>query len=177
MPFLTFSDNILFDLFSGMNFYDFFIFIVWFALANVIELYHLQQPEVATFSTETALHFVYNLKSIRNVASKMITTEAFTTENLHSISEDNRNAFSNVKQILEEESFRRLLVTLSQAYEHIDRGQRHCLKSSTSYQKSCLSAICLNSDCNVVDHIISLISEVCVPADLVTLIDSSLSDG
>ena len=107
----------------------------------------------------------------------MLTTEAFTTENLRSISEDNRNAFSNVKQILEEESFRRLLVTLSQAYEHIDRGQRHCLKSSTSYQKSCLSAICLNSDCNVVDHIISLISEVCVPADLVTLIDSALSDG
>jgi len=176
MPFLTFSDNILFDLFSGMNFYDFFIFIVRFALANVIELYHVQQPEVATFSTETALHFVYNLKSIRNVASKMITTEAFTTENLRSISEDNRNAFSNVKQILEE-SFRRLLVTLSQAYEHIDRGQRHCLKSSTSYQKSCLSVICLKSDCNVVDHIISLIGEVCVPADLVTLIDSSLSDG
>ena len=60
--------NILFDLFSGMNFYDFFIFIVRFALANVIELYHVQQPEVATFSTETAHHFVYNLKSIRNVA-------------------------------------------------------------------------------------------------------------
>jgi len=100
-----------------MNFYDFFIFIVRFALANVIELYHVQQPEVATFSTETALHFVYNLKSIRNVASKILTTEAFTTENLRSISEDNRNAFSNVKQILEEESFRRLLVILSKAYE------------------------------------------------------------
>ncbi|CAL4956270.1 unnamed protein product [Urochloa decumbens] len=162
---------------TGMNFYDFFVFIVRFALANVIELYHLQKLEVAKFSSETAHHFVYNLKSIRNVASKMTTTEAFTTENLRTISEDNRSAFSNVKQILEEESFKRLLMTLSKAYEHIDRGQRNCLESCTSDSKGCLSAICMKSDCNVVDHITSLIDEVCVPADLVTLIDSALSDG
>lgn len=67
MPCLP-SHNILLELFSGMNFYDFFVFIVRFALANVIELYHLQQPEVATLSTETAHHLVYNLTSIHNVA-------------------------------------------------------------------------------------------------------------
>jgi hypothetical protein len=160
-----------------MNFYDFFVFIVRFALANAIELYHLQQPEAATFSTETVHHFIYNLKSIRDVASKMTTAVAFTTENLRSISEDNHSAFSNVKQILEEENFRRLLMALSKAYEHIDRGQRNCPKSCTSYPKGCLSVICLKSDCNIVDHITSLINEIYVPADLVTLIDSALSDG
>lgn len=167
----------MFDVFSGMNFYDFFVFIVRFALANVIELYHLQQPELATFLRESAHHFVYNLKSIRNVASEMTTTEAFTTENLQSISENNRSAFSNVKQILEDENFRRLLMTVSKSFEHIDRGQRNCVKSCTSYLKGCSSVICLKSDCNIVDHIISLIDEVCVPADLVTLIDSALSDA
>lgn len=177
MPFsFTFSDNIIF-LFSGMNFYDFFVFIVRFALANIIELYHRQQPEVATFLGESAHHFVYNLKSIRNVASTMTTTEAFTTENIGSISEDNCSAFSNVKRILEEENFRRLLMTLSKSYEHIHRRQINCLKSCTSYLKGCLSVICLKSDCNIVDHIISLIYEVCVPADLVILIDSALADA
>ncbi|CAD6231255.1 unnamed protein product [Miscanthus lutarioriparius] len=162
---------------TGMNFYDFFVFIVRFALANVIELYHLQQPEVATLSTETAHHLVYNLTSIRSVASKMTKTEAFTTENhLCSISEDNRSAFSNIKQILEEESFRRLSMTVSKAYDHIDSGQRS-LKSSTSYLKGCSSVICLKSDCNVVDHITSLVDEVCGPEDLVRLIDRALSDG
>ncbi|CAO2190597.1 unnamed protein product [Urochloa humidicola] len=107
----------------------------------------------------------------------MTTTEAFTTENLRSISEDNHSAFSNVKQILEEESFRRLLMTVSKAYEHIDRGQRNCVKSYSSCPKGCLSVICLRSGCNVVDHITSLIDEVCAPADLVTLIDGVLSDG
>uniref|UniRef100_A0A804QMT6 JmjC domain-containing protein n=1 Tax=Zea mays TaxID=4577 RepID=A0A804QMT6_MAIZE len=162
---------------TGMNFYDFFVFIVRFALANVVELYHLQQPEVATLSTETAHHLVYNLMSIRNVASKMTTTEAFTTENrLCSVSEDNRSAFSNIKQILEEESFRRLSMTLSKAYDHIDRGQRS-LKSSISYRKGCSSVICLKSDCNVVDYITSLVDEICGPEDLTRLIDSALSHG
>lgn len=176
MPCLR-SHNILLELFSGMNFYDFFVFIVRFALANVIELYHLQQPEVATLSTETAHHLVYNLTSIRNVALIMTTSEAFTTDNhLCSISEDNRSAFSNIKQILEEESFRRLLMALSKAYDHIDKGQRS-LKSSISYLNGCSSVICLKSDCNVVDHITSLVDEVYGPEDLVRLIDSALSDG
>ncbi|KAL6899066.1 hypothetical protein ACP4OV_005724 [Aristida adscensionis] len=131
----------------------------------------MNNSEDATFSTETTHHFVYNLGSIRNVASMMRNTEAFSTENLCRISEDNRSAFSNVKQILEEESFRRLSVTLSKAYRHIDRGQQ------TSNQEGSLSVSCLKSDCNVVDHIASLISEVHGPEDLVRLIDSALSDG
>lgn len=107
----------------------------------------------------------------------MTSTEAFTTENyLCSISEDNRSAFSNVKQILEEESFGRLSMTLSKAYDDIDRGRRS-LKSPMSYLKGCSSVICPKSDCSVVDHITSLVDEVCGPEDLVRLIDSVLSDG
>ncbi|KAL6608095.1 hypothetical protein ACP70R_041158 [Stipagrostis hirtigluma subsp. patula] len=162
---------------TGMNFYDFFIFIVRFALANVIELYHIQNSEDVTFSTETTHHFVYNLESIRNVASMMRTAEAFSSENVCQISEDNRSAFSDVKRILEEESFRRLLMSLSKAYGLINRGQRTYPKTRVSNQEGCLSASCLTSDCNVVDHITSLICKVCGPEDLVRLIDSALSDG
>lgn len=163
---------------TGMNFYDFFIFITRFALANVIELHHIQKPEDAIFnSAETAHHFVYNLMSIRNVASKMISTEAFSNENLFSISEENQSAFLDVIKILEEKNFRRLSMALSKAYEHIDRGQRNCHETRASNQKGCLSVMCLKSDCNVVDHVASLVSEIHGPEDLVRLIDGALSDG
>uniref|UniRef100_A0A0E0JJW8 JmjC domain-containing protein n=1 Tax=Oryza punctata TaxID=4537 RepID=A0A0E0JJW8_ORYPU len=152
---------------TGMNFYDFFVFITRFALANIIELYHIQNPkESALSSTETANHFIYNLMSIRNVASKMISTEAFNTENICNISEQNRSAFSDIIKILEEESFRRLLVALSEAYNYINRGQRDCLKMRDSNQKGCLSVTCLKSDCNVVGHITSFMREIHGPVDL-----------
>uniref|UniRef100_A0A0D9YAA5 Uncharacterized protein n=1 Tax=Oryza glumipatula TaxID=40148 RepID=A0A0D9YAA5_9ORYZ len=93
-----------------MNFYDFFVFVPRFALANIVELYHIQNPkETALSSTETANHFVYNLMSIRN---------NFNAENICNISEQNRNAFSDIIKILEEESFSRLLVALSKAHRH-----------------------------------------------------------
>ncbi|GJM94197.1 hypothetical protein PR202_ga10821 [Eleusine coracana subsp. coracana] len=159
---------------TGMNFYDFFIFIVRFTLANAIELCHIQQLEDTVIPTETAHHLVYNLTSIRNVASKMIGTDAFCTDNLLHISDDNHTAFSNIKEILEEDSFRRLLMTLSETYEHIGRAERICFNTRVSSQMGCLSLSCLKSDCNVVDHICTC--EVHGPEDLVRLIDNVLLD-
>ncbi|TVU34050.1 hypothetical protein EJB05_15875 [Eragrostis curvula] len=162
---------------TGMNFYDFFIFIVRFTLANAIELYHIRQLEDVAIPAEIAHHFVFNLTSIRNVALKMINTDAFSTGNLLHISEDNCSAFSNIKQILEENSFRRLLTALSKAYEHIDSAQRTCPKTRVSNQKGCLSVSCLKSDCSVVDEISTLSCEVRGPEDLVRLVDNILSDN
>jgi len=55
---------------TGMNFYDFFIFITRFVLANVIELYHIQEPEDAKLnSPEATHHYVYNLMQICHVRS------------------------------------------------------------------------------------------------------------
>uniref|UniRef100_A0A0E0FMX5 JmjC domain-containing protein n=1 Tax=Oryza nivara TaxID=4536 RepID=A0A0E0FMX5_ORYNI len=154
---------------TGMNFYDFFVFITRFALANIVELYHIQNPKDTDFiSAETANHFVYNLMSIRDVASKMVSTEAFNTENICNISEQNRSAFSDIIKILEEESFRRLLVALSKAYNYIDRGQKDCLKMKDSSQKGCLSVTCLKPDCNVVGDIISFMREIHGPMDLLS---------
>jgi hypothetical protein len=140
MPLFSFSDNIFLGL-SGMNFYDFFIFIVRFTLANAIELYHIQQPDGTAITTDIAHQFVYNLTSIRNVASKMTGTDAFSTDNLGHISEDNRGAFSNIRQILGEGSFRRLWMTLSKTCEHIDSAPKTCLKTRFSNEMGCLSVL------------------------------------
>ncbi|TVU34048.1 hypothetical protein EJB05_15873, partial [Eragrostis curvula] len=133
------------------------------------------QKEDAAIPAEIAHHFVFNLTSIRNVASKMISTDAFSTGNLLHISEDNRGAFSNIKQILEEDSFRRLLTSLSKAYKNLDSEQRTCLKTRVSTQEGCLSVSCLKSDCSVVDEISNFTCEVRGPEDLVRLIDNVLS--
>ena len=161
-----------------MNFYDFFIFITRFVLANVIELYHIREPEDGKLSsTETAHRFVYNLMQIRDVASNMISTEAFSTENLCSMSEENRSAMSDVTKILKDDSFRRLWMSLSKAYEYIGSGQRNFYKVSYSNQKGCLSVACLKSDCIVVDDITFLMREIHGPEDLVRLIDTALHNG
>jgi hypothetical protein len=175
MPLFSFSDNIFLGL-SGMNFYDFFIFIVRFTLANAIELYHIQQPDGAAIPTDIARQFIYNLTSIRNVASKMTGTDAFSTDNLCHISKDNRSAFSNIKQILGEASFRRLWMTLSKTCEHIGSAPKNCLKTGFSNEKGCLSLSCLKSECDVVDRISTLTCEVRGPEDLVSLIVNIFSD-
>ncbi|KAM0900933.1 hypothetical protein ACQ4PT_020319 [Festuca glaucescens] len=162
---------------TGMNFYDFFIFITRFVLANVIELYHIREPEDAKLnSTETAHPFVYNLMQIRDVASKMISTEAFSTKNLCIISEENRSAMSDVTKILKDDSFRRLWMSLSKAYAYIGRGQRSFDQMRYLNQKGCLSVACLKSDCNVVDDITFLMREIHGPEDLVRLIDAALHE-
>ncbi|CAM0881308.1 unnamed protein product [Alopecurus aequalis] len=153
---------------TGMNFYDFFIFITRFVLANVIELYHVQEPKGAKLnSTEAAHQFVFNLMQLRNVASKMLSTEAFSTENLCIISEENQSAMSDVTKILKDDSFRRLWKSLSEAYEYIGSGQRNFCKARYLSQKGCLSVACLKSDCSVVDDITSLMREIHGPGDLV----------
>uniref|UniRef100_A0A453ET29 JmjC domain-containing protein n=1 Tax=Aegilops tauschii subsp. strangulata TaxID=200361 RepID=A0A453ET29_AEGTS len=162
---------------TGMNFYDFFIFITRFVLANVIELYHVQKPEDAKVnSPEATHHYVYNLMQIREVASKMISAEAFSIENLCVISEGNRSAMSDVTKILKDDGFRRLWMTLSEAYECIRRGQRILYKVRYLNQKGCLSVTCLKSYCNVVDRITFFMRVIRGPEDLVRLIDTALPE-
>nr|BAK03160.1 predicted protein [Hordeum vulgare subsp. vulgare] len=162
---------------TGMNFYDFFIFLTRFVLANVIELYHIQEPEDAKHnSPEATHHYVYNLMQIREVASKMISAEAFSIENLCVVSEGNRSAMSDVTKILKDDGFRRLWMTLSEVYEYIHNGQRILYEMRCLNQKGCLSATCLKSDCNVVNRIDFLMREIHGPEDLVRLIDSALHE-
>jgi hypothetical protein len=161
-----------------MNFYDFFIFITRFVLANVIELYHIREPKDAKLtSTETGHRFVYNLMQIRDVASKMISTEAFSTKNLRIISEENRTAMSDITKVLKDACFRRLWMSLSEAYQYIGSGQRGCYKARYLNEEGCLSVACLKSDCNVVDDITFLMCEIHGPGDLVRLIDTALHEG
>nr|XP_019068123.1 anti-PCD protein-like isoform X2 [Solanum lycopersicum] len=58
---------------TGMNFYDFFIFIVRFAFANVVLLHTLAhvKNETSRKPSKALQHIYFNLESIRNVAVKM----------------------------------------------------------------------------------------------------------
>uniref|UniRef100_A0A0D9YAA6 Uncharacterized protein n=1 Tax=Oryza glumipatula TaxID=40148 RepID=A0A0D9YAA6_9ORYZ len=123
-----------------MNFYDFFVFVPRFALANIVELYHIQNPkETALSSTETANHFVYNL--IISMPRIFVTSQNKT----------------GMLSLISSKYWKK---RASAGYwwrcqRHIDTGQRDCLKMKDSSQKGCLSVTCLKSDHNVVGDITS----------------------
>ncbi|OAY79583.1 JmjC domain-containing protein 4, partial [Ananas comosus] len=141
-----------------MNFYDFFIFITRFALANITQIFLLQNvKDAASNSSIKADHFVCNLKSIHAVASRMTSVDAFAPRNLSSCSVENRSAFSDVKKILKEESFHQLCAALLKTYEYI-HGQGNNTEMRNSNRRGFF---------RVADDITAFISEICGPEDLV----------
>lgn len=148
-----------------MNFYDFFIFITRFALANITQIFLLQNvKDAASNSSIKADHFVCNLKSIHAVASRMTSVDAFAPRNLSSCSVENRSAFSDVKKILKEESFHQLCAALLKTYEYI-HGQGNNTEMRNSNRRGFF---------RVADDITAFISEICGPEDLVRLIEYAL---
>ncbi|PKA64597.1 F-box protein [Apostasia shenzhenica] len=102
---------------SGMNFYDFLVFITRFALANVALLMNLSNEE-------GLISYILNsLENIHAVASGMVGFEAFSEDNFNSCSEVNRTAFSDVKQITEDLNFHELCSDLRLIYRTICNGQ------------------------------------------------------
>ncbi|KAI0523165.1 hypothetical protein KFK09_005557 [Dendrobium nobile] len=98
---------------TGMNFYDFFVFISRFALANLVLLRDLKNVEsVVSHLRSTAFNALNNIRAIHLVASSMGSVEAFAEENLNSCSEENRIAYSEVKRIMEDLDFHDLCATL-----------------------------------------------------------------
>ncbi|WOK92577.1 jmjC domain-containing protein 4 isoform X1 [Canna indica] len=154
---------------TGMNFYDFIIFITRFTLSSIIQLFHLIHEDGSINSSLTrSNHFITNLTSIRSVASKMKSAEAFAEENLNSsCSVENRTAFSNVQKIFEEQEFRDLCSALKVAYESINvQSEKDSEPKNTLFCQDCFKI-----DSSSLDSIMSLISEIRGPEDLVGLID------
>lgn len=58
----------------GMNFYDFFIFLVRFTFANLVQLYHLTSSIVSVnflVGSQRARNIAFNLEFVRDMALKM----------------------------------------------------------------------------------------------------------
>ncbi|KAJ3679710.1 hypothetical protein LUZ60_017721 [Juncus effusus] len=149
---------------TGMNFYDFFIFVTRFALANLIELYHAQNSKITH-------HFVHNLTSIHDVLAKMKLEEAFNAHNLKNISFENQSAFSDISLIVLDKSFHELRKALVKTYEEISMKDRNF----TEFEKSfCSSINCLDKDCDVIDLMLDFVSKINGPEGLINLIDRFL---
>nr|XP_043618126.1 2-oxoglutarate and iron-dependent oxygenase JMJD4 isoform X2 [Erigeron canadensis] len=96
---------------TGMNFYDFFTFMVRYSFANIVQLLHLARR--TTFgnqcSSHKAQHLIFNLKSAKDIAIKM---------KLTCLSE-NHNILLDFKSILEESTFLELCSQLEITYDSI----------------------------------------------------------
>ncbi|KAK4437293.1 2-oxoglutarate and iron-dependent oxygenase JMJD4 [Sesamum alatum] len=70
---------------AGMDFRDFFIFVIHFALANLVLLYQLTSDErnINWSSSEIARHLLFNLKSIQCITLKMKTVAAWENRGIN----------------------------------------------------------------------------------------------
>lgn len=149
-----------------MNFYDFFIFITRYALANIIELYHVSS------SSKIAIHLLHNLTSIQDVASKMTSQEAFSTQNLRKISSENYDAFSDVAKAFGDNKFHELCEAVIKTYNSIDGefDDGIMFERRKGITKGCFSINCLKDNCDVAGVVKGLVSKICGPEDLIDLI-------
>ncbi|XP_077220893.1 2-oxoglutarate (2OG) and Fe(II)-dependent oxygenase superfamily protein isoform X2 [Tasmannia lanceolata] len=162
---------------TGMNFFDFFIFITLFSFANLTQLHHLckghENPILV--SSGKVRHLITNLISIRKVALNMKSFEAFTVENLSSFLVENCSPLSDIRKFLEESKFIELCVALNRTYGMIDdqRKQSSEVKdTSTSIcTKDCLLLNYLKPDFGYLDFSEACGSKVSGPKDLIRIID------
>ncbi|XP_009618730.1 arginine-specific demethylase JMJ20 [Nicotiana tabacum] len=137
---------------TGMNFYDFFIFIVRFAFANVVLLHKLAhgKKEPNQKSSEIIRHIYFNLESIRSVAVKMKPIDAG----------DRQGVLLDLKKNLEEHSFIELCAAVGKTYELIHE------------QSEVTQAL---SQCKDLTFSSLIRSQVQSSEDLVTFIDDALT--
>ncbi|XP_055828550.1 arginine-specific demethylase JMJ20 [Solanum dulcamara] len=96
---------------TGMNFYDFFIFIVRFAFAYVVLLHTLAhvKNETSRKPSKPLQHIYFNLESIRSIAVKMKPIDIG----------DRQGVVLDLRKNLEDHSFIELCAAVGKAYELI----------------------------------------------------------
>ncbi|XP_076906342.1 arginine-specific demethylase JMJ20-like [Bidens hawaiensis] len=143
---------------TGMNFYDFFNFMVRFSFANIVQLCHLAKSSatVKWRSSRTAQHLVFNLESVKDIAIKM---------KLTCLSE-NHNISLDFKSVLEEPAFSELCFQLERTYAFIH--DKHEPVSET--KKNLMDDLLDIGLCKLLNAV------VCNPENLVILIDDTLQN-
>lgn len=141
-----------FLVFAGMNFYDFFVFMVRFALANLYQLFrYAEGNKNPSFSlSQRVQHMVFNLKSIESIALKMKSVSLCKNQGIPSIS---------FKEISEDHSFVEMCVALEET--SIEIYGQHGVSSDVK-------------PTSLKNYFDFPHSRICTPKDLVLLIDYAL---
>ena len=102
-----------------MNFYDFFIFLVRFTLANMLLLYHLKVEKSSHFfsSIEVVQRLISNLVAIEKVAECMESVEAFTEDNLSHFSGEDWRSMCDINRIIQEDRFKEFAMAITASIE------------------------------------------------------------
>ncbi|KAA8540792.1 hypothetical protein F0562_024289 [Nyssa sinensis] len=142
---------------TGMNFCDFFIFIMRFSFANLVQLYLLVRDCGTSIwsSSQRARHIASNLESAQKIALKMKTIGL--TGN-HGIS-------IGFRKTLEDSTFLELCTVFGRTYQIV---HEQCVLSFDVKEG-------LVDDLTDLDFIETPDSHVCTPEDLVSLIDYALT--
>ncbi|KAI3726979.1 hypothetical protein L1987_66786 [Smallanthus sonchifolius] len=143
---------------TGMNFSDFFNFMVHFSFANIVQLCHLAKSSVSAKwrSSCTAQHLIFNLESAKDIAIKMKHT---CLSESHSISLDFRS-------VLEEPAFLELCFQLERTYAFIN--DKH--EPISDKKKFLMDDLLDTGLCKLLSTV------VCNPENLVILIDDTLQN-
>ncbi|KAK1433838.1 hypothetical protein QVD17_10756 [Tagetes erecta] len=143
---------------TGMNFYDFFNFLVRFSFANIVQLCHLAKSCVSTkwHSSCTAQHIIFNLESAKDIASKM----KFTCLS------ENHNISLDFRSVLEEPTFLELCYQLERTHAFI-----HDTHEPLGDKKKLLTHDLLDTG-----HGKLLNTVVCNPETLLILVDDTFQN-
>ncbi|KAK7835162.1 jmjc domain-containing protein 4 [Quercus suber] len=143
---------------TGMNFYDFFIFITHFCLANLVQLCHLLRDcKNPTWSSSTvARHLALNLRSLRNIAVKINSIGGVA---------GSHGFFLDIRETLDDPTFLNLCVGLENTFGMIHKKQSFCFDTKKD----------LVDDLTSLDIIRTYGSQICTAKDLVRFIDIAIA--
>lgn len=152
--------NILFVFSVGMNFCDFFIFMVRFTFANLVQLHHLvrSNESINLISSQRAQNIIFNLESVRNIALKMKSVGV----------EANHGFMIDFKKMLEDATSLELCKLLGRTYGMI---HEQCKVSYDMKQCKVSYDMKQGGDSTLLDFFESAGSRVCTPEDLVSFIN------
>ncbi|XP_061362962.1 arginine-specific demethylase JMJ20 isoform X2 [Gastrolobium bilobum] len=144
---------------TGMNFYDFFIFLSYFTMANLVLLCYINgRHGSATGSSTVAQHLSMNLGSIRKIASEM--------KHVHAL-EGNHDCVVDMIKTFEDPRFSKLCMHMGRTYVMI-----HKISYLSSDFES--ASVCDLVDLNVLKAYTS--SQVYTPEDLIKFIDNAVAE-
>lgn len=161
---------------TGMNFFDFFIFLSRFFLANIAQLccQHGDNEISVSSSSQVAHHLAVNLVSIRRIALKMKSIDGVA---------GNRGFFLDLRETLDDPEFLKLCIDVGRTYAMISRQQNgsfHTKKALMAELVHYTSHICSPDDfVKFIDYAVTKLSGTCCKENILLskLVDQPLFEG
>ncbi|KAK2388839.1 F-box protein [Trifolium repens] len=145
---------------TGMNFYDFFTFISYFSLANLVLLCYINGKDGSTngSSSRVAQHLYLNIGSIRKVASEM--------KNLHAL-EGNHDCIVDMIKTFEDPRFSKFCIQVGKTYLTIHEQSNlfSDFESASTVELADLGVFKAHTS-----------SQVYTPEDLIKFIDTAVAE-